>query len=82
MVLVLLLDMKVRWSSTYIMLRRALSLKDFVNEFVYVLSREEMNKEKRRKIDDLELTNDKWEEVSLFCSLLKVCCHKPWIKGG
>ena len=70
--LVLLLDMKVRWSSTYIMLRRALSLKEFVNEFVYVLSREETNKEKRRKIDDLGLSNKEWEEVSLFCSLLKV----------
>ncbi|KAJ3522295.1 hypothetical protein NMY22_g11953 [Coprinellus aureogranulatus] len=69
--LVLLLDMKVRWSSTYIMLRRALSLKSFVDEFVYILSREETNKEKRRKIDDLGLSEEEWQEVALFCELLK-----------
>lgn len=73
--LVLLLDMKVRWSSTYIMLRRALSLKGFVNDFVYVLSWEETNKEKRRKIDGLELLENEWQEVALFCELLKVRRH-------
>lgn len=57
------------------MLRRALSLKDFVNKFVYALSQEESNKEKRRKIDDLGLEDEEWEEVALFCSLLKV--RKP-----
>lgn len=70
-ILVLLLDMKVRWSSTYIMLRRALKLKGFVDEFVYILSKEEPNKEKRRKIDDLELSEEEWTEVELFCNLLK-----------
>jgi hypothetical protein len=49
----LLLDMKIRWSLTYIMLHRAESRKASVDAFVYDLGVKEDNFEKRKKIDVL-----------------------------
>ena len=85
----LLLDMKVRWGSTYIMLHRADTRKEVsffplvpqhflqyisqaVNDFVYQIGGQEKNHEKRRKIQDLQLSESEWERVGLFCDLLSV----------
>ncbi|PPR07905.1 hypothetical protein CVT24_002800 [Panaeolus cyanescens] len=68
----LILDMKVRWSSTFLMLYRAELLKKYVEEFVVDLMRKESNAEKRRRLQELLLTEDEWETVSKFCNLLQV----------
>ncbi|KZT24066.1 hypothetical protein NEOLEDRAFT_1210327 [Neolentinus lepideus HHB14362 ss-1] len=67
----LILDIATRWSSTYLMLRRALHLRDHVDTFVYEIGRDERNLEKRAKIDDLKLTAEEWKRVSVFEELLK-----------
>jgi hypothetical protein len=84
----LLLDMKVRWSSTFVMLTRAESQREVsnlhlliwyhsyvvqaVNEFIYELGRKETNAEKRRKLTSLALNEDEWTQVCLFCNILQV----------
>ncbi|KAI5992932.1 hypothetical protein EDD15DRAFT_2167604 [Pisolithus albus] len=55
----LLIDMKVRWSSTFLMLRRALDLRKVKRDA-----------DKRRKIMELELTDAEWERVQHLLSLL------------
>ncbi|KAF5340659.1 hypothetical protein D9611_007287 [Ephemerocybe angulata] len=67
----LLLDMKVRWASSYIMLRRCLDLREYTDEFIYEIAREEPSFEKRAKIDGLRLTDEEWKRVEEFTSLLK-----------
>ena len=78
----LLMDMPVRWSSTYVMLCRALLLRtvrsfcldiprfpcahtaviiQYIDDFVDELARQEPNRERRRKLDDLKLDNEEWE---------------------
>ncbi|KAF8233520.1 hypothetical protein L208DRAFT_1266521, partial [Tricholoma matsutake] len=57
----LLLDMAMRWSSTY-----------FVDTFVYEIGREEKDLSKRKKIDDLRLSDAEWERIGLFNDLLAV----------
>ncbi|KJA17428.1 hypothetical protein HYPSUDRAFT_1022541 [Hypholoma sublateritium FD-334 SS-4] len=56
--------MKVRWSSTYVMLRRAVELKPFLNEFIYQTGREESDTAKRAKIDALVLSREEWQAFS------------------
>lgn len=69
-VLQLILDMKVRWSSTYLMLRRALDLKEEVNYFVQRLGLAERDVDKRRKLLALEPMEMEWGRVQLLLSLL------------
>ncbi|KAI5990906.1 hypothetical protein EDD15DRAFT_2169791 [Pisolithus albus] len=71
----LLIDMKVRWSSTYLMLRRRLvlhltvssnalmTLQD-VDRFVRHISLQERDADKRRKIMELELMDAEWERYA------------------
>ncbi|KJA18309.1 hypothetical protein HYPSUDRAFT_69968 [Hypholoma sublateritium FD-334 SS-4] len=66
----LLIDMKVRWSSTYIMLCRAESRMESVNRFVSDMSKKEKNLDKKKKIDAMELSEEEWTRVGLFCNLL------------
>ncbi|KIL54468.1 hypothetical protein M378DRAFT_92486, partial [Amanita muscaria Koide BX008] len=69
----LLMDMKVRWSSTYVMLERAeqKSLKKYdVDYFIGRLGLAEKDPQKRRKITDLELTTSEWDRVKLLLDLL------------
>ncbi|EDR00881.1 uncharacterized protein LACBIDRAFT_312828 [Laccaria bicolor S238N-H82] len=68
--LTLLLDMKVRWSSTYNMLSRALQLREYIKDFIYETGREEPDLEKRAKIDKLILSDDEWTLVKLVVELL------------
>lgn len=68
----LLLDMPVRWSSTYVMLDRAEKKRPYIDTFVYELGLRESNLTKRAKIDALKLSNDEWDRVKLFTSLLAV----------
>jgi hypothetical protein len=97
----LVLDMKVRWSSTYVMLHRAESLKEvtaaaycnklpfadslgqcadrFIDELVW---EEKKDKVKREKIRALMLTDEEWDRVGVFLSLLSVCTppfHTPLV---
>ncbi|KIL54872.1 hypothetical protein M378DRAFT_91765 [Amanita muscaria Koide BX008] len=69
----LLLDMKVQWGSTYVMLNRAISTKKFVQDFVYELGLRAGTEglDARKKIDALMLTESEWERVRMFCSLLR-----------
>jgi hypothetical protein len=73
----LLLDMKVRWSLTYVMLDRAERLKGCVDRFVVDLSWEEADPQKSDKIRQLKLNKDEWERIHLFLSLLSVCSTYP-----
>ncbi|RDB14951.1 putative AC transposase [Hypsizygus marmoreus] len=68
--LMLLIDMVVRWSSTYIMLKRAEVLQKFVDTFVYEIGLEEPDLQKRAKLDALKLTPDEWKRVKKFIDLL------------
>jgi hypothetical protein len=84
----LLLDMKVRWSSTYLMLDRAernkaVSTSEFINcwysfffqsvdIFVDELRWEETDSSKREKLRSLKLDNDEWQRVNMFLGLLSV----------
>jgi hypothetical protein len=87
----LLLDMKIRWGSTYVMLNRVeinrevrilfyftskiqsnlYHLKN-VDDFVLEMGKLEKNSAKRKKILALELNDDEWKRVGLFCDLLSV----------
>jgi hypothetical protein len=64
--------MKVRWSSTYVMLCRAESRRAAINEFIVELGANETNPGKRLKITALRLHDDEWTRVRLFCNLLQV----------
>lgn len=66
----LILDMKVRWSSTYLMLVRAEQNKTSVDTFIDKLHPEEPDGSKRDKIRALKLDGDEWERVGLFLDLL------------
>ncbi|THH18798.1 hypothetical protein EUX98_g8896 [Antrodiella citrinella] len=66
----LLLDMKVRWSSTFIMLVRAIETRDHVDRFVYEIGLEETDNRKRRAIDDLQLSTQEWSRAAEFVKLL------------
>jgi len=68
----LLLDMPVQWSSTYVMLDQAEKKRPYVNTFIYELGLHESNLSKRAKIDELRLSSDEWDRVTLFTSLLAV----------
>jgi hypothetical protein len=68
----LLMDMPVRWSSTFIMLERAEHLKAYVDRFVIEMAREEKDRAKRQKLDALQLTPEEWQRVKLFLDLLAV----------
>jgi hypothetical protein len=84
----LILDMKVRWSSTYLMLDHAERKRDVrtvfrtkhcaycclqcVNTFVDELRWEEQDSSKRDKIHELKLTSEEWGCVNTFLSLLSV----------
>ncbi|KZT01119.1 uncharacterized protein LAESUDRAFT_764043 [Laetiporus sulphureus 93-53] len=57
----LLLDMPVRWSSTYVMLECSEELREFVDIFVYQMAREEKDLTKRQKLDKLRLMVDEWD---------------------
>lgn len=46
-----------------------------MNEFVYEIGREELDLEKRRKIDALKLTVDEWTRVEKMITLLEVSTH-------
>ncbi|KAL1949584.1 hypothetical protein VTO73DRAFT_8465 [Trametes versicolor] len=66
----LLMDMPVRWSSTYVMLHRASELKDHVDQFVTEMARAEKDRGKRQKLDDLQLSPDEWNRVERCLDLL------------
>ncbi|KAJ7627444.1 ribonuclease H-like domain-containing protein [Roridomyces roridus] len=67
----LILDMKVRWSSTFGMLDRGYDLKEAVDQFVSEIAALERDREKREKLENLQLTVDEWERVDLFLHVLQ-----------
>jgi hypothetical protein len=69
----LLLDMKVHWSSTYVMINRAESSRQHVDVFMYEMGLQERDLAKRAKIDYLRLTSAEWMRVGQFADLLSVC---------
>ncbi|KAJ3828572.1 hypothetical protein F5880DRAFT_1472165, partial [Lentinula raphanica] len=66
----LLIDMVVRWSSTYLMLCRANTLKPYMGTFIYEMGMAEPNLGKRRKLDALQLNDHEWERLGNFITLL------------
>ncbi|KAG6852135.1 hypothetical protein C0991_002699 [Blastosporella zonata] len=66
----LLGDMPVRWSSTYVMLDRAETLKEFVEPFLHYIAGDEKDRKRRQKLSDLIPTKKEWIRVSLFLKLL------------
>ncbi|KAH9048195.1 hypothetical protein EDB84DRAFT_330527 [Lactarius hengduanensis] len=67
----LLLDTEVRWSSTFVMLIRAESRRQAVDEFVGELILREADTEKRRKLVALTLDEEEWTRVRLLCNILQ-----------
>lgn len=67
----LILDMKVRWSSTFAMLQRAYDLRVYINDFVFKMSEEETSPEKQRKLRDLAVTKAEWDRVRDMLKILK-----------
>ena len=74
----LLMDMKVQWSSTYIMLEQAESLKEEVDYFVWQLGLQEKDSDKAQKLLTMQLTSTEWEHVKHILSLLGVCSVLSW----
>ncbi|KAG6863443.1 hypothetical protein C0991_005755, partial [Blastosporella zonata] len=70
--LMLLIDMKVRWSSTYIMLERAKALKKYVDKFIRQLALDKTNLEKSAKLVALQLSAEDWQQVKHFLQLLEI----------
>ncbi|KAF8260751.1 hypothetical protein EI94DRAFT_1811296 [Lactarius quietus] len=66
-----LLDMKVLWSSTYVMLQHAHSWQQSIDEFILVLGLKEANTDKQHKISTLTLSEEEWTWVHLFCNILQ-----------
>ncbi|KAF5338272.1 hypothetical protein D9611_014615 [Ephemerocybe angulata] len=66
----LLLDMKVRWSSTLAMLKRAYDLHEYLTDFVLKMSLDEPNAEKRRALRELCITPEEWQRVHTFIKIL------------
>ncbi|KAN0105734.1 hypothetical protein V8E52_010746 [Russula decolorans] len=66
----LLINMPVRWSSTYIMTSQTESMGGIINTFVYEIGRDEKDLGKREKIDNLRLDAAEWDELKLFNDLL------------
>ena len=66
----LLLDMPICWSSTFLMLECAETLKVNVNSFVHELAAAERDHNQRQKLMDLQLTNDEWMCVHVLLALL------------
>jgi len=54
------------------MLDRAEKKRPYVDTFIYELGLRESNLSKRAKIDELRLSSDEWDRVTLFTSLLVV----------
>ncbi|KAJ6607651.1 ribonuclease H-like domain-containing protein [Mycena sp. CBHHK59/15] len=70
----MVLDMKVRWSSTYTMLDCGYNLKEDVYKFVFEIAMDETG-EKRKKLAALQLTEAEWSRVDLFLNLLAFAEH-------
>ncbi|KAG2079500.1 uncharacterized protein F5147DRAFT_661838 [Suillus discolor] len=68
----LLLDMKVRWSSTFVMLRRAYKMCEDVNYFVGRLTLQDRDALRCKKIASLELSEDEWSQVQKLLLILGV----------
>ncbi|KAG2131866.1 hypothetical protein BD769DRAFT_1386572 [Suillus cothurnatus] len=66
----LLLDMNIRWSSTYVMLNHAENSSKHVDVFVYEMGLQEHNLRKCTKIDYLRLTSAEWICIGQFADLL------------
>ncbi|KAF5318361.1 hypothetical protein D9611_014218 [Ephemerocybe angulata] len=67
----LILDMKVRWSSTFAMLKRALDLREYLTDFIFKISMEEPSPEKQRALRELCVTPAEWDQVKEFLRILK-----------
>ncbi|KAJ3780125.1 hypothetical protein GGU10DRAFT_279848, partial [Lentinula aff. detonsa] len=80
----LLLDMKVHWSSTFVMLHCAWTLKDVCHFFYYLLLPNDVDKfindlvfaeksaTKKEKLALLEMMTENWENLELFAKLLQL----------
>ena len=66
----LLLDIPIHWSSTFLMLEHAETLKVDVDSFVHELAAAEWGHNQRQKLMDLQLTNDEWVHVHVLLALL------------
>jgi hypothetical protein len=70
--LALILDMKVRWSSTFAMLKRAYDLREYITDFIFKIAREEPNTDKARVLRELCVTEEEWARVYEVLKILKV----------
>ncbi|KZV79028.1 hypothetical protein EXIGLDRAFT_572994, partial [Exidia glandulosa HHB12029] len=68
----LLRDMPVRWSSTKIMLDRAVGHRADIKQFVCELEREETNEEKRDALSLLHITPLEWKNALRMLELLQL----------
>lgn len=68
----LLRDMVVRWSSTKIMLDRAVEHRKDINQFLRELEREETNAEKQEALGTLHISANEWKNVEKLLELLSL----------
>ena len=68
----LLVDMKVQWSLTFIMLTCAELHREAIDKFVLELGVKETSSERCHKITSLTLNSEEWTRVHLFCNILQV----------
>lgn len=54
------------------MLQRASNLKEFLDEFIYEIGRQEPDLKERAKIDALKFTKEEWQRVKLLIELLEL----------
>ncbi|KDQ54448.1 hypothetical protein JAAARDRAFT_135739, partial [Jaapia argillacea MUCL 33604] len=70
--LVRAISVKVCWSSTYMMLNRAYSLRLHIKQFLLEISRVEKNVAKAAKLLSLRPSEDEWKCVKVFQQILAV----------
>ncbi|KDQ58810.1 hypothetical protein JAAARDRAFT_47130 [Jaapia argillacea MUCL 33604] len=68
----LIVDMKVRWSSTYMMLNQAYSLQKIIENFLMEISRVEKDKDKSRKLYELIPSPEEWKRIKVFQCVLAI----------
>jgi len=44
-----------------------------IEDFIRKLRQKELSADKRRKLSQLELTEEEWTRIRLFCNVLQVC---------
>ncbi len=80
----LIVDMKIRWYSTHIMLERFIHYKDVIQAIVNLPEtfRNSLKKPQQRKLKNLALNHNEWDLLQIISSLLEPFRHATVLLSG